>query len=96
MSAYCLFDNVAVNNPAKLEEYKNKVLPVVEKYGGKYVLLGGNTEVVEGQWKPVYPVMIEFPDVELAKKWYYSEDYKDLKALRLSAVTSNAVIMEGL
>ena len=96
MSAYCLFDNVAVNNPAKLEEYKNKVLPVVEKYGGKYVLLGGNTEVVEGQWKPVYPVMIEFPDVELAKKWYYSEDYKALKALRLSAVTSNAVIMEGL
>lgn len=96
MSAYCLFDNIAVSNPAKLEEYKNKVLPVVEKYGGKYVLLGGNTEVVEGQWKPVYPVMIEFPDVELAKKWYYSEDYKDLKALRLSAVTSNAVIMEGL
>lgn len=96
MSAYCLFDNVAVNNPAKLEEYKNKVLPVVEKYGGKYVLLGGNTEVVEGQWKPVYPVMIEFPDMELAKKWYYSEDYKALKALRLSAVTSNGVIMEGL
>ena len=33
--------------------------------------------------------------LELAKKWYHSEDYKDLKALRLSAVTSNGVIIEG-
>ena len=40
MSAYCLFDNVEVNNPSKLEEYKSKVLPIVEKYLGKYVVLG--------------------------------------------------------
>ena len=96
MSAYCLFDNRVVKNPAKLEEYKKRVLPVVEKYHGKYVVLGGETEVVEGNWKPTYLVMIEFPNQELAKKWYYSEEYRDLKALRLSATESNAAIIAGV
>ncbi len=96
MSAYCLFDNLEVHDPEKLEEYKSKVLPVVEKYHGKYVVLGGKTEVVEGRWQPVHLVMIEFPDVELARQWYYSEEYRELKALRLSAVVSNGAIVEGL
>ncbi len=96
MSAYCLFDNLTVKDPEKLEMYKNQVAPVVEKYQGKYVVLGGDTEVVEGSWEPTYLVMIEFPSKALAKAWYHSEDYKALKALRLTATDSSAVIIQGL
>lgn len=96
MSAYCLFDNLSVNDHQKLEEYKKNVFPIVEKYHGKYVVLGGKTEVIEGNWEPTQLVMIEFPNMQFAKKWYDSADYKDLKALRLSATTSNAAIIEGL
>jgi uncharacterized protein (DUF1330 family) len=96
MSAYCLFDNLVVKDGAKLEEYKTKVIPVVEKYQGKYVVLGGNTQVVEGDWKPVYLVMIEFPNLQLAQGWYYSQEYKELKALRLSATESNGAILEDI
>ncbi|MDN5214764.1 DUF1330 domain-containing protein [Fulvivirgaceae bacterium BMA12] len=96
MSAYCLFDNLTVKDPEKLEMYKSQVLSIVEKYQGKYVVLGGETEVVEGAWKPTYLVMIEFPSLALAKEWYHSEDYKALKALRLSATDSSAVIIQGL
>jgi len=39
--AYCIFDNVQINDSTKLEEYKNKVFSVVEKYEGKYVVAGG-------------------------------------------------------
>ena len=35
MAAYCLFDNVEVNDPAKLEQYAAEVLPIVERYGGR-------------------------------------------------------------
>ena len=51
---------------------------------------------MEGQWQPTFPVMIEFPNLERAREWYSSNEYADLKALRLSAVRSNAVFMEGL
>ena len=96
MVGYCLFDNLEVLDAAKLEEYKAKVFPLVERYGGRYVVLGGTVDVMEGQWRPTFPVMIEFPSIDRAHQWYASEEYKDLKALRLSAVRSSAVFIEGL
>lgn len=96
MVAYCLFDNLEVTNPAQLEEYKNRALPVVKQYGGRYVVLGGTFDIVEGDWGPTFPVMIEFPSLEQAHHWYDSDEYQELKALRLSAVRSNAVFIEGI
>ncbi len=51
---------------------------------------------MEGEWHPNFPVMIEFPSLERAHQWYESHEYRELKALRLSAVRSNAVFIEGL
>lgn len=96
MAAYCLFDNLDVVDGRKLEEYKARVAPVVQRYGGRYVVLGGRVDLMEGHWRPTYPVMIEFPSLERAREWYTSDEYRELKALRLSAVTSNAVFIEGL
>jgi uncharacterized protein (DUF1330 family) len=96
MKAYCLFDNLRVHDPAKLEMYKARVAPTVEQFGGRYVVLGGQSAVVEGDWTPTYLVMLEFPDYEAATRWYHSEEYRELKSLRQSAATSNGVIIEGL
>ena len=96
MSAYCLFDNLEVTDGAKLEEYKSRVLPTVQRYGGRYVVLGGRTDVVEGQWRPTYPVMLEFPSLEHAHRWYDSEEYRALKALRLRTARGSVVLVEGV
>ena len=52
MTAYCLFDNLEVSDPVKLEEYATAVQPIVERYGGRYVLIGGKCDLVEGDWRP--------------------------------------------
>jgi uncharacterized protein (DUF1330 family) len=96
MSAYFLFDNLEVRDPAKLDAYKRRVAPVVQQCGGRYVVLGGNPERLEGEWRPRFPVMIEFPSAEQAHRWYDSPDYAALKALRLSAGRFSAVIIEGV
>lgn len=96
MPAYCIFDNIEVQDIAKLEEYKNLVEPVVEKHEGRYVVLGGKMIPVEGSWKPTYVVIIEFPSFEKANEWYFSEDYQPLKALRQSGVKGDAIILQGL
>lgn len=96
MKAYCLFDNVQVNDVKKLEAYKEKAGPLVARYDGNYIILGGQFSVVEGNWRPTFLVMIEFPSYEKANQWYHSEEYRELKALRLSAVESNAIIVEGI
>jgi uncharacterized protein (DUF1330 family) len=93
--ADCLFDIQEMNNDAvKLEGYRNGVLATVEKYGGRYLMVGGRCDVVEGSWGPVFPVLIGSP-VSITRRWYDSAEYRDLKALRLSAARSQAVFMEG-
>jgi uncharacterized protein (DUF1330 family) len=96
MSAYCFFDNLEVMDSRKLQEYKTHVAPIIEKYGGRYIVLGGKMDVVEGDWRPTYPVIIEFPTLEHAHRWYGSDEYRGLKTIRLSAVRSNAVFIEGV
>jgi uncharacterized protein (DUF1330 family) len=96
MAAYCLFDNVKVTDVAKLAEYKDRTAPVVAQYQGRYLVVGGPVDLVEGVWRPTFPVMLEFPSLAQAHRWYDSAEYRPLKALRHSAGQFNAVFIEGL
>ncbi len=95
MAAYCFFDVREVNDPNKMEEYRKAVLQTVQQYRGQFVVLGGTCESVEGEWKPIFPVIIRFPNLQTAHKWYHSNEYQYLKALRLSASKGDAVFMES-
>ncbi|HEX8747218.1 MAG TPA: DUF1330 domain-containing protein [Pyrinomonadaceae bacterium] len=95
MAAYCFFDILEVADPEMLERCRNGVLSTVERYGGRYLSVGGKSDVVEGEWQPVSPVLIEFPGLERAHRWYDSEEYRELKILRLEATKGNAVFIEG-
>ena len=95
MAAYCFFDMIEVIDPLKMEKYREGVFATVEKYHGRYLVLGGRTEVVEGSWRPTFPVMLEFPSLEQAHRWYGSPEYRPLLALRLEATRGTAVFIEG-
>jgi uncharacterized protein (DUF1330 family) len=96
MSAYCLFENLKISDFAQLEAYKARVAPLVQRFGGRYVVQGGNPLRVEGEWTPAYLVMIEFPDLASAKQWYGSPEYAEVKQLRLAAGLFSGVILEGV
>jgi uncharacterized protein (DUF1330 family) len=95
MAAYCFFDMRDVTNPAKLEEYRSRVLETVQKFGGRYVVVGGTCESVEGSWRPAFPVLIRFSSLKAAHLWYDSVEYNEIKSLRTSAATCEAVFMES-
>jgi uncharacterized protein (DUF1330 family) len=48
MPAHYFVDIREVKDPAKMGEYRASVSPVVEKFGGRYLVIGGPCEVVEG------------------------------------------------
>jgi uncharacterized protein (DUF1330 family) len=96
MAAYFFLDILEVSDAAKMEEYKKGVGAVVEKFGGRYLVVGGQADVAEGAWRPTFPVLIQFASREQARRWYDSEEYRELKALRLAASKGNAVFLQGL
>lgn len=95
MPAYFLVDILAIKDAQKMESYRARVAKVVERFQGRYIVIGGPFEVVEGSYQPTFPVVIEFPSMEQARRWYDSEDYRELKELRLAASVSNAFFMDG-
>ena len=94
MAGYVIAE-VEVTDPQGFEEYRQLVPASIEKYGGRYVARGGQTETLEGQWQPKRLVILQFDSVERAKQWWASEEYREAKAVRQRTAISNLVIVEG-
>lgn len=95
MSAYLIVD-IDIHDAAGLEEYRQQVPATVTKYGGRFIVRGGKYERLEGDWQPKRLVLLEFPSVEQAKRWYDSDEYRPLKAMRLKASNGNLILVEGV
>ncbi len=73
MSAFLIVDT-EIKNPDKYEEYKKLAKPIAEKYGGTYRARGGEMDVRETDlWTPTRIVIIEFPDMDSARAFVYSD-----------------------
>ena len=95
MSAY-LLANITVNNPENYKEYVSKVKSVVEKFGGEYLVRGGEMNIIEGDCPNERNIVIKFPSREKAMEWYNSEEYKPIRQIRHDNAVSNSVIVDGI
>ena len=95
MKAY-LIAEIDVTDPAIFEEYRKRVPATIEQYGGKYIVRGGSVEALEGGWSPKRVVVLEFPSLEQARKWYRSPEYTPLIALRQKGARGKVVLVEGV
>ncbi len=95
MAAYVIAD-IEVTDSAGFAEYQQKVPATIAAYGGRYLVRGGATEVMEGNWSPRRCVILEFPDMAQLKKWYTSPEYRPLIAIRERTTRSNLVLTEGI
>ena len=95
MAAYVIAD-VDVKDPGPYEEYKKGVPASIAGYGGKFLVRGGAHEVLEGKWKPTRLVVLEFPSMDHVRRWYASEEYQKLKAIRQKNAVGDLVLVEGL
>jgi len=95
MPAYVIVET-NVSDPEQYERYKEAAFTTVHDHGGRYVVRGGELAVLEGEWSPVRLVVLEFPDLETAKRWYASDDYAVARSLREGAAKLDMVAVEGV
>ena len=94
--AYLVVDT-KLHEPKIYEKYKQLAKPIVERFGGEYLVRGGALYIDQSDlWSPSRLVLIKFESVEVAKRFLSSEEYRSVKALRLSASESTVSIVEGL
>jgi uncharacterized protein (DUF1330 family) len=94
MPAYIIVE-VTVHNPTEYEDYKKLTPGSLKNYQGKFIVRGGKTETLEGEWNPQRIVVLEFPTAELANSWWASEEYAPAKALRQRTAYTKMILVEG-
>ena len=95
MKAYLVAD-VKITDEEVYEGYKREVSATIAAYGGRYLVRGGETDVLEGAWVPQRLVILEFPDMATLRKWYDSPEYRPLLEQRGRSTFSKVVAIEGI
>jgi uncharacterized protein (DUF1330 family) len=95
MPAYIIVD-VTIENAENYAGYTKLTPATIALYEGKFIVRGGKTETLEGDWQPGRFVVIEFPSVERAKAWWASDEYAPAKALRQANAKTKMIMVEGL
>ena len=94
MAAYVVVQ-IAVEDPIAYEEYKALAPASIAAYGGRYVVRGGRSEVLEGSWQPSRLVILEFPTADRARAWWGSAEYAPAKAIRQRCARTEMLLIEG-
>lgn len=86
--------HILVTQPEKYPEYAALAKPAVEKYGGRYLVRGGQSQLREGEMRERH-VVVEFESYEQAVECYESEEYAKALALRHKYSMGDFTIVEG-
>lgn len=87
--------DVEVTDAERYGDYTSGVQASLEPYGGRFLVRGGATESIEGDWLPKRLVVIEFPSREAAQRWYDSPEYQTIVGIRHEAAETRMILAEG-
>ena len=83
-----------VNDPETYKEYIERDTPILLGMGAKFVVRGGQNEIVEGTSHDRH-VVIEFPSYDAALEAYHDPDYQQVAEIRRRSADSTIIVVEG-
>lgn len=95
--------DITVNDTNMYEQYRINVEPIIQKYGGKYLVRSGGMAFdkdpdvkvipVEGNWNPDRLIIIEWNSIEELQNFTNSEELKKVTVLREKSATTKSIIV---
>ena len=95
MAAYLIVDT-KINDEEAYEEYKILAKPIVESYGGEYLVRGGCATISENElWTPTRLVVVRFPSREAVENFLSCDEYAPVKAIRHKHAQTTMTVVDG-
>lgn len=94
MAAY-IIGEIEITDPAVYNTYRAQTPGVIAQYGGRFIVRGGEAQMLEGDRPPGRLVVIEFPDMAAARRFYASPEYQAIIGLRQQASKGRLILVEG-
>ena len=95
MNAYAVAHLRSVDVGPDIVRYLERIDDTLEPFGGRFIIHGGENDVLEGDW-PGDLIVIEFPDRASATGWYESPAYQEILHLRTDNSDGAAIIVDGV
>ncbi|EON78093.1 hypothetical protein ADIS_1290 [Lunatimonas lonarensis] len=95
MAAYVIVE-VSIHDTEKYEAYKRLTPASLAPFKGRFLVRGGKTETLEGDWNPERVIVLEFPTSEQARGWWHSDAYGIARKIRQEAAHTQMLLLEGL
>jgi uncharacterized protein (DUF1330 family) len=96
MTAYVISE-VTIVDVALADAYRALAQNSIARYGGRYVVRGGDVQVMEGEWPAEQRiVVVAFPTMDRAREWYDSPEYAEALKLRKQALIRRLLFVEGV
>lgn len=94
MPAYMLFA-IQITNPTRYADYAKHTPRIINQYGGRVIVRGGDPETMEGTFPGSRVVIIEFADRAAAKRFMASPEYQAIIGIRHEASQGTGVLLDG-
>jgi uncharacterized protein (DUF1330 family) len=75
--------------------YLERIQETLDPFSGRFLVHGGEKEVLEGEWDGSV-VVIEFPGLAEARDWYRSPAYQEILPLRTDHIDGDTVLVVGV
>ena len=87
--------NINIEDQLEYEKYVNEVDKVFSKFDGKYLVVDDKPKILEGNWDYSRVVIIEFETETDFNNWYNSKEYQEILKYRITASTSDGILIKG-
>jgi uncharacterized protein (DUF1330 family) len=95
MSKGYVIADIEVTDQETYGRYRDMAGATVAAHGGRYLVRGGPTEVLEDGWQPHRLVVLEFEDLAAARRWYDSPEYTEARKVRQVSSIASVLLVEG-
>jgi uncharacterized protein (DUF1330 family) len=95
VAAYVIYQGEVID-AERYDEYKTKAAASIVAAGGRYLVRGGDVEVLEGDAPAGRTVVLEFPTMRAALDWYRGEEYTAIRKIREDAARARMYVVDGI
>jgi uncharacterized protein (DUF1330 family) len=89
-----IIGHITVRDPEAYKEYIARDTPILAALGGRFVVRGGQSQIMEGETYQRH-VVIEFPSYAEALAAYNDSEYQEVAEIRRRTADSVILVVEG-
>ena len=90
-----LLGQITVSNKSQYKLYDPKIGNIIEEFGGKYLVKGGLRMVKDGHPSFQRDVLVEFKDIETARRFFSSQQFNEISKFRKAGSTGFLLLLNG-